>query len=102
MLDQFRCFVGDEFTAIAAVEVTCADCPPTVFAAGAIAYEEVEPSNGQLLILNAEPNGPSGRRFVELASAQVLGCIYAITSLNGLIVAAVDSSVSAYTSLPRL
>lgn len=55
---------------------------------------EREPSRGRLVLLQA--NG-SGAFLVVMASVNVSGCVYAITSMQNMILAAVNSSVGHIT-----
>lgn len=56
---------------------------------------EREPSRGRLVLLQA--NG-SRAYLVVMASVIVKGCVYAITSVQNMILAAVNSSVSVVVS----
>ncbi|KAG6837618.1 hypothetical protein H0H93_006139 [Arthromyces matolae] len=59
--------------------------------------DEIEPSRGKLLLLSATHTGESSRFFSlhmsTLAEADVKGCVYAISFIKDIIVAAVNSSV---------
>lgn len=71
---------------------------PTPFlCVGVTSYDdgEQEPSRGRLMLLQA--NGT--RAFLAvMASVSVRGCVYAITSMQNIILAAVNSSVGIFVS----
>lgn len=69
------------------------DTPTSFLCAGVTTYDdgEREPSRGKLVLLQA--NG-SRASLVAMASVGVRGCVYAITSMQNMILAAVNSSVS--------
>jgi DNA damage-binding protein 1 len=65
---------------------------------GVTSYDdgEREPSRGRLVLLQADCCGRAS--LVVMASVSVGGCVYAITSVQNLILAAVNSSVSVVVS----
>lgn len=72
--------------------------PTSFLCVGVTSYEdgEREPSRGRLVLLRT--NG--SRAFLAvMASVSVKGCVYAITSMQNMILAAVNSSVGAITTI---
>lgn len=73
------------------------DASASFLCAGVTSYDdgEREPSRGRLVLLYA--NGPQALLTV-MASVNVRGCVYAITTVQDLVLAAVNSSVGIVTS----
>ena len=71
-----------------------------LFCLGAFTYEgeENQPTQGRILIFTAHSSQTQSRvvnlNLSLVTSVQVGGCVYAITVVNGMIVAAINSSVS--------
>jgi DNA damage-binding protein 1 len=78
------------------------DNPTSFFCLGTLTYkvDELEPTNGRLLVFNAVEGSilrSSDLRLYLAAWARVQGCVYALTSMHGMIVAAVNASVCGST-----
>lgn len=58
--------------------------------------DETEPSEGNLLVFRADRSSSSDSQPSLVASAPINGCAYSVVTVNGLIAAAVNSSVYYY------
>ncbi|KIK96855.1 hypothetical protein PAXRUDRAFT_10541 [Paxillus rubicundulus Ve08.2h10] len=86
---------GEEVTSLHSFAATLAGVPTSFVCAGVTSYDdsEREPSQGRLILLQASD---LRRSLMVMASVNVKGCVYALTSVNGTIIAAVNSSVVVY------
>jgi hypothetical protein len=100
VVDHVAC--NGEVTALSTVtlKVEGSDEVLTKFCASTLSSQENNaPPNGQVLIFNVHPkDATSGKMLTVMSRLDVQGCIYAITSVNGLLAVAKDSSVR-YQSL---
>ncbi|KAF9219239.1 hypothetical protein BS17DRAFT_431256 [Gyrodon lividus] len=94
-LTQLEVDQGEEVTSLHHFTATLSAVPVSLVCAGVTSYDdrEREPSQGRLILLQASGSRPS---FKVMASVNVKGCVYALTSVNGTIIAAVNSSVVVY------
>ncbi|KAG9315581.1 CPSF A subunit region-domain-containing protein [Chiua virens] len=94
-LSEFEVDQGDEVTSLHTFVATLQDEQTSFLCVGVTSYDsgEREPSRGRLVLLQA--NGPRAL-LVVMASANVKGCVYAITSVQNRVLAAVNSSVIVY------
>ncbi|KAG8214764.1 CPSF A subunit region-domain-containing protein [Butyriboletus roseoflavus] len=94
-LSEFEVDQGEEVTSLHAFTVTLSGAPSSLLCVGVTSYDagEREPSRGKLVLLQA--NG-SRAFLVVMASVSIKGCVYAITSMQNMILAAVNSSVIVY------
>ncbi|EGN98024.1 hypothetical protein SERLA73DRAFT_109335 [Serpula lacrymans var. lacrymans S7.3] len=96
-LGQFRCDPNEEITALGVVSVTLERSIGTYICAGTYKYvDEVEPSQGRLLVFDAEDGSLLREKITMAVSLEVRGCVYAVGSVNGMIIAAINSSVVVY------
>ena len=101
VLCQFTCQNNEEVTAIQMIplpEGETAICIGTVF----FKAGEKEPSQGRLLLLTAEIDATlskTKRQLKKIAEMDARGCVYALTRANGLLAAAIGSSVGSRTFL---
>jgi DNA damage-binding protein 1 len=78
-----------------------------LFCLGTYTYEaeEKEPTNGRLLLFTAYQSETLSKASILqlslLTSVDVQGCVYAVTVMGDMIVAAVNSAVSNLASLMR-
>jgi DNA damage-binding protein 1 len=95
VVDHVAC--NGEVTALSTVilKVEGSDEVLTKFCASTVSSQENNaPPNGQVLIFNVHPkDATSGKMLTVMSRLDVQGCIYAITSVNGLLAVAKDSSV---------
>ncbi|KIJ17938.1 hypothetical protein PAXINDRAFT_72888 [Paxillus involutus ATCC 200175] len=86
---------GEEVTSLHSFTATLSGVPTSFVCAGVTSYDdrEREPSQGRLILLQASDSRGS---LMVMASVNVKGCVYALTSVNGTIIAAVNSSVVVY------
>lgn len=96
-LSEFEVDQGEEVTSLHAFTATLSGTPSSFLCVGVTSYNagEREPSQGKLVLLQA--NG-SRAFLVVMASVSVKGCVYAITSVQNMILAAVNSSVGIIVS----
>jgi hypothetical protein len=99
VLDQYNCTSGDEFTTLAKLGVKCEGLSPSVLGAATITYQEEAPDEGELLIFDVNSVGGTHKRLGVIARTPVYGCVYALTSIHGMIAAARDTAVSFTLSL---
>lgn len=112
MLSNFNCGPEEEITALTAYSPMVNGKAMSLFCLGTYIYEaeEKEPTNGRLLIFTAyqseSPSNTSSLQLSMVASADVKGCVYALTVVGDTVVAAVNSAVSnvhmSITALLRL
>ncbi|KAF9236524.1 CPSF A subunit region-domain-containing protein [Melanogaster broomeanus] len=83
---------GEEVTSLHSFTVTLSGVPMSFVCAGVTSSDdrEREPSQGRLILLQANSSRTS---LIVMASVNVRGCVYALTSIDGTIIAAVNSSV---------
>jgi len=87
---------GEEVTALHSCSVTLGGVPVFFVCAGITVCDpqEREPSQGRVVLLQTTVAGnPASQTLTAVAAAEVKGCVYALTSVGGIIVAAVNSSV---------
>lgn len=87
---------GEEVTALHSCSVTLGGVLVPFICAGITVYDsqEREPSQGRVVLLQTTVAGNSASQaLTALAAAEVEGCVYALTSVGDIIVAAVNSSV---------
>jgi len=94
-LGQYDCGQEEEITAIHTLSVPHQKCSLPCFAVGSCKYEsgETEPKRGQLMVFRVHHESFSPPKLILAASTQVYGCIFALTTVDGMIAAAVNSSV---------
>lgn len=94
-LGEYNCGQEEEITAIHTLSVPYQKCSLPCFIVGSCKYEpgDVEPKRGQLMIFRVHCEGSSRPKLTLAASAQMNGCIFALTVVDGMIAAAVNSSV---------
>lgn len=94
-LGQYNCGQEEEITAIHTLSVPHRNCSLPCFVVGSCRYEsgETEPKYGQLMVFRIHHEGFSPPKLILAASAQVDGCIFALTNIDGMIAAAVNGSV---------
>lgn len=71
------------------------------YCVGLVTYQldEKEPSHGELHVFSkgeTEPDGTVKADLLEVVKQEVNGCVYALVSFEGYIVAAINSSVCCY------
>lgn len=87
---------GEEVTALHSCSVTLGGVLVPFICAGITVYDsqEREPSQGRVVLLQTTVAGNSASQaLTALAAAEVEGCVYALTSVGDIIVAAVNSSL---------
>src|ERR1700722_4512438 len=99
VLGQFQCESEEEITAAEILPVTIDNAPMSFFCLGAFTYkaDEIEPTDGRLLVFNTMEKSVLRSSDLHLSLvtwAHVPGCVYALVSTNGLLIAAVNASVS--------
>jgi len=98
LLCQFTCQDDEEVTTVQMIpspEGDTAICIGTVFHK----FGEKEPSQGRLLLFKAEFDtklSSTKPQLKQLSELDVMGCVYALARVNGLLVAAIGPSVSVY------
>ena len=92
-LSGFEVEQGEGVTSLHTFTATLMDAPTSFLCAGVTSYNdgELEPSRGRLVLLQANDSRAS---LVVMASVNVKGCVYAIASVQNMILAAVNSCVS--------
>ncbi|KAA1475747.1 hypothetical protein DENSPDRAFT_842582 [Dentipellis sp. KUC8613] len=96
-LAQFECSDNEEITAVHSLQI--GDKPASYYFLGTVTYQndETEPSQGRLVTVAATKSPASGLMTLEeVASTSVVGCIYAMSSLDGYLAVAINSSVVIY------
>ncbi|TFY70381.1 hypothetical protein EVG20_g2619 [Dentipellis fragilis] len=96
-LAQFECGNNEEITAIHSLQIR--DKLASYYFIGMVTYQndETEPSAGRLVTVAATKSPASGLLTLEeVASTSVIGCIYAMSSLDGFLAVAINSSVVIY------
>lgn len=94
------CNPDEEITAVASLSITDANGQPKpLFCLGTYVFhaDDKEPVAGRLLIFAAnslEDQSKSSLHLSLVTSLDVKGCVYALTLVDEMIVAAVNSSVS--------
>lgn len=81
----------EEVTAVAAVDLELHDLTNSYFAVGSVYLDdaEKEPNSGRLLIFSRKH-----QQFRLISSSETQGSIYALASVRGRLVAAINTSVS--------
>ncbi|KAJ7645598.1 mono-functional DNA-alkylating methyl methanesulfonate N-term-domain-containing protein [Mycena polygramma] len=101
-LSQYNCEPDEEITCVTSLTLKQGDASTPFFCLGTYVFrpEEKTPEAGRLLVFTAYPHKAetwsSNLELSLAASADVQGCVYAITTVNGLIAAGVDSAVMLY------
>ncbi|KAF9463019.1 CPSF A subunit region-domain-containing protein [Collybia nuda] len=101
-LSNFNCAPEEEITALTAYSPSVDGNSMSLFCLGTYLFdaEEKEPTNGRLLIFTAyqseSPSKSSSLQLSMVASTDVKGCVYALTIVGDLVVAAVNSAVRMY------
>ena len=96
VLCQFTCQNDEEVTAVQMIPSPEGDttiCIGTVFHK----FGEKEPSQGRLLLFKAELDtklSSTKPQLKQLSELDVMGCVYALARVNGLLAAAIGPSVS--------
>jgi hypothetical protein len=104
VVDHVNC-VG-ELTTLSTVTLECEvggkNENLTKFCAGTVLGKEADAScEGQVLLFNVHPkDSTSGKMLTVMSRMDVEGCVYAITSVSGLLAVAKDSSVCVLSLLP--
>ncbi|KAJ7202805.1 mono-functional DNA-alkylating methyl methanesulfonate N-term-domain-containing protein [Mycena pura] len=99
LLSQFNCDADEELTCVTACTLEQDGDSTAFFCLGSYMFsaEESEPKIGRILVFSAYPPGAESRSSsIELsltASVDVEGCVYAITTVKGLLAAGVNSAV---------
>ncbi|KAI0051144.1 hypothetical protein FA95DRAFT_1535299 [Auriscalpium vulgare] len=101
VLGRFTAEGFEEITSVLCVPVSKADVTISCYVVGTMEYkpDEIEPVEGHLHIFTAEESsGPSqaGNRLRHMGTADVIGCPYGLTVVDGFVAAAVNSSVVVY------
>jgi DNA damage-binding protein 1 len=95
-LAQFTCGENEEIASVLAFTSSVHNEEQPFFCIGTLVYKEaeIEPSSGRLIIITvaATSNG-TAKEFKTVAIANVGGCVFALKSVGGKIVASVNSSV---------
>ncbi|KAJ6584701.1 CPSF A subunit region-domain-containing protein [Mycena capillaripes] len=96
-LSQYTCEPNEEITCVTTLTLKQGDESTAFFCLGTYSFQSDEsvPEAGRLLVFTAHPQSSN----VELslaASTDVRGCVYSITTVNGLIAAGVNSEVMLY------
>ncbi|KAJ7695700.1 mono-functional DNA-alkylating methyl methanesulfonate N-term-domain-containing protein [Mycena rosella] len=98
-ISQYNCETDEEITCVTTLTLETDDESTAFFCLGTYTFrsEESVPAEGRLLVFTAYPPGAQSRSSnVELslaASEDVEGCVYSVTTVNGLIAAGVNSAV---------
>lgn len=92
-----------EITAIHAFQHVEGNIAISHYCVGLVTYQldEKEPSHGELHIFSkggTEPHGAGKADLLEVVKQEVSGCVYALASFEGYIVAAINSSVRSHYS----
>ncbi|KAH9480543.1 DNA damage-binding protein 1a [Psilocybe cubensis] len=101
-LGRYNCDTDEEITSVASLRIQVQGEEKPLFCLGTMIYksEENEPSVGRLLVFTAyTPSNSTKTSTLELsllASTKVEGCVYALSIVNGKLVAAVNSSIVMY------
>ncbi|TFK70374.1 hypothetical protein BDN72DRAFT_542903 [Pluteus cervinus] len=101
-LSQFICEIDEDITAVTIFSPTINGKATPLFCLGTYIYqaEEKEPTQGRLLVLSAHasptPTRLSSHDLTLVTSQNVHGCVYALTVVDSLIVAAVNSAVKLF------
>ncbi|KAI0311510.1 CPSF A subunit region-domain-containing protein [Amylostereum chailletii] len=95
VVGDFQCEMEEEVTALETFRPRGADsrsyfCVGTMIARP----DEREPSEGRLLVFRPSPGGVGPLQL--LAETQTKGCVYTLTSIQGFIIAAVNTAVVVY------
>ncbi|KIJ59461.1 hypothetical protein HYDPIDRAFT_177805 [Hydnomerulius pinastri MD-312] len=94
-LSQLDVEDGEEVTALHSFTTTVSGVPTSFVCAGVATFDEgeKEPSQGRLILLQTDT---LQMRLTVATSISIRGCVYALTSVNGNIIAAINSSVVVY------
>ncbi|KAJ7935407.1 CPSF A subunit region-domain-containing protein, partial [Mycena leptocephala] len=98
-LSQYNCAADEEITCITTLSLTQDKDVTAFFCLGTytLKSDESEPETGRLLVFTAYPqraeSWSSNAELSLAASTDVRGCVYSITTVNGLIAAGVNSAV---------
>lgn len=95
-LAQFTCGENEEIASVLAFTLTTQNDKQPFFCIGTLVYkeDEIEPSTGRLIVLTvATTKNGTAKEFKTVATANVGGCVFALKSVGGKIVASVNSSV---------
>ncbi|KAI0061660.1 hypothetical protein BV25DRAFT_1857049 [Artomyces pyxidatus] len=99
VLGKYTADVYEDITAIHAFSVQFRNETTTYYCVGTVLHQpdEVEPTEGRLHILALQDAGPEplrgGRYLNKITTTNVSGCVYALTYAEGLLVAAINTSV---------
>ncbi|KAF8895272.1 CPSF A subunit region-domain-containing protein [Infundibulicybe gibba] len=105
-LGQFNCDPDEEIFSITTFAPTIGDKTQSLFCVGTYLYreDETEPSQGRLIIFRTTTadgrTGPSTLQLSLLTSKQLRGCVTALTIVDDMILAAVNSSVLLFRLAP--
>ncbi|KAJ7164666.1 CPSF A subunit region-domain-containing protein [Mycena crocata] len=99
-LSQYNCDSGEEITCVTTLTLQQDDESTAFFCLGTymLSSDESVPGEGRVLVFTAYPPGGQSRsssnvQLLLAASADVQGCVYSVTTVNGLIAAGVNSAV---------
>ncbi|KAJ7430159.1 CPSF A subunit region-domain-containing protein [Mycena latifolia] len=98
-ISQYNCDTDEEITCVTTLTLEMDNESIAFFCLGTYMFhsDESVPGEGRLLVFNAYPPGTHSRSsHVELSlatSKHVEGCVYSVTTVNGLIAAGVNSAV---------
>ncbi|KAJ6557241.1 CPSF A subunit region-domain-containing protein [Mycena vulgaris] len=98
-ISQYNCDTDEEITCLTTLTLEIDDQSTPFFCLGTYMFrsDESVPREGRILVFTAYPPGIQSRSSnVELslaASAVVEGCVYSVTTVNGLLAAGVNSAV---------
>ena len=95
MLSSFTCEPGEEITATLALPGTDEHPSPSSICIGTVEFQvgEREPSAGRIILFSLEPNAGTKPTRKMLVSHDVGGCVYQLANVEGMIAAAVNTSV---------
>ncbi|KAG6903292.1 hypothetical protein C0995_000187 [Termitomyces sp. Mi166 len=98
LLANYNCEMNERLTAVATYSPEIDGKSTPVFCVGVHTDEaELEPTEGRILVLSAIPAGGQSRtlslHLSLLATADVQGCVYAISFIKDIVIATVNSSV---------
>jgi DNA damage-binding protein 1 len=98
-LSTFGCKESEEVYSVSTVNLHDGLEDASFFALGTVFMDdaEVEPSKGRIMIFSVSPQdsttGTQSRGSWLLTSEDVSGCVYALTCIDGLLLAGVNSAV---------
>ncbi|KAJ7505532.1 CPSF A subunit region-domain-containing protein [Mycena galericulata] len=98
-MSQFNCQTDEEITCVTTITLEQDDQSTAFFCLGTYTFrsDESVPAEGRVLVFSAYPPGGNSRssnfQLSLAASADVRGCVYAVTTVKELIAAGVNSAV---------